>query len=182
MREQECYGSNTRGYEMVVERARDAAARADWDEAFDLFMTADAGGLVSTADLPVLAEVAHAAGHSDPGAGPRAVGPNVCCARTAGSPSSMSASSGGLARSARISLQARSDAIRLTIATALAPQIGSRRCLWAVGSNPFSRFREGPHLQVLVETAERRTRLAHQVREYSQRIEVVRVLPARDSA
>jgi hypothetical protein len=33
MREQERYGSNTRGYEMVVERARDAAARADWDEA-----------------------------------------------------------------------------------------------------------------------------------------------------
>jgi tetratricopeptide (TPR) repeat protein len=49
----------------VVERARDAAARGDWDEAFDLFMKADAGGLVSTADLPVLAEVAYAAGHLD---------------------------------------------------------------------------------------------------------------------
>jgi tetratricopeptide (TPR) repeat protein len=65
MREQDCYGSNTRGYEAVVERARDAAARGDWDEAFDLFMKADAGGLVSTADLPVLAEVAYAAGHLD---------------------------------------------------------------------------------------------------------------------
>jgi len=49
----------------VVEHARDAAARGDWDEAFDLFMKADAGGLVSTADLPVLAEVAYAAGHLD---------------------------------------------------------------------------------------------------------------------
>jgi tetratricopeptide (TPR) repeat protein len=49
----------------VVERARDAAARGDWDEAFDLFMNADAGGLVSTADQPVLAEVAYAAGHLD---------------------------------------------------------------------------------------------------------------------
>jgi tetratricopeptide (TPR) repeat protein len=49
----------------VVERARDAASRGDWDEAFDLFMKADGGGLVSTADLPVLAEVAYAAGHLD---------------------------------------------------------------------------------------------------------------------
>ena len=49
----------------VVERARDAAARGDWDEAFELFMKADAAGLVSTADLPVLAEVAYAAGHLD---------------------------------------------------------------------------------------------------------------------
>jgi tetratricopeptide (TPR) repeat protein len=49
----------------VVERARDAASHGDWDEAFDLFMKADAGGLVSAADLPVLAEVAYAAGHLD---------------------------------------------------------------------------------------------------------------------
>ncbi|MGH2825889.1 MAG: transcriptional regulator [Actinomycetota bacterium] len=49
----------------VVERARDAASGGDWDDAFDLFMKADAGGLVSSADLPVLAEVAYAAGHLD---------------------------------------------------------------------------------------------------------------------
>jgi hypothetical protein len=49
----------------VVERARGAASRGDWDEAFDLFVKADAGGLVSTGDLPVLAEVAYAAGHLD---------------------------------------------------------------------------------------------------------------------
>ena len=49
----------------VVPRARDAASGGDWDEAFDLFVKADARGLVSTADLPVLAEVAYAAGHLD---------------------------------------------------------------------------------------------------------------------
>jgi hypothetical protein len=49
----------------VVQRARDAASRGDWDEAFDLVMKADADGLVSTDDLPVLAEVAYAAGHLD---------------------------------------------------------------------------------------------------------------------
>jgi len=49
----------------VVERARVAASGGDWDEAFDLFMKADAGGLVSAADLPMLAEVAYAAGHLD---------------------------------------------------------------------------------------------------------------------
>jgi len=49
----------------VVERARGAASRGDWDEAFDLFVKADAGGLVSTGDLPVLAEVVYAAGHLD---------------------------------------------------------------------------------------------------------------------
>jgi tetratricopeptide (TPR) repeat protein len=49
----------------VVERARVAASGGDWDEAFDLFVKADAGGLVGTADLPVLAEVAYAAGHLD---------------------------------------------------------------------------------------------------------------------
>lgn len=49
----------------VVERARDAAARADWQQAFDLLMEADADGLLAPADLPVLAEVAYAAGHLD---------------------------------------------------------------------------------------------------------------------
>ena len=49
----------------VVERAHDAAARGDWEEAFDLLMKADADGLAGPADLPVLGEVAYAAGHLD---------------------------------------------------------------------------------------------------------------------
>jgi tetratricopeptide (TPR) repeat protein len=57
--------SDAVGHEAVAQRARDAASRGDWDEAFDLFMQADAGGLVSTIDLPVVAEVAYAAGHLD---------------------------------------------------------------------------------------------------------------------
>jgi tetratricopeptide (TPR) repeat protein len=65
MREQDGYVGNTPGNEAVLQRARDAASRGDWDEAFDLFVKADAGGLVSTGDLPVLAEVAYAAGHLD---------------------------------------------------------------------------------------------------------------------
>ena len=51
--------------EAVVQRARDAAARGDWGTAFELFMKADADGLAGRADLPVLAEVAYAAGHLD---------------------------------------------------------------------------------------------------------------------
>jgi tetratricopeptide (TPR) repeat protein len=49
----------------VVQRAHDAASRGDWQEAFDLFMEADADGLASPADLPVMGEVAYAAGHLD---------------------------------------------------------------------------------------------------------------------
>jgi tetratricopeptide (TPR) repeat protein len=49
----------------VVERARDAAARGGWQEAFDLLMEADADGLLAATDLPVLGEVAYAAGHLD---------------------------------------------------------------------------------------------------------------------
>ena len=49
----------------LVERARDAAARGDWQQAFDLLMEADADGLLAPADLPVLGEVAYAAGHLD---------------------------------------------------------------------------------------------------------------------
>ena len=49
----------------VVERARAAAARGDWQQAFDLLMEADAGGLLAPADLPALGEVAYAAGHLD---------------------------------------------------------------------------------------------------------------------
>ncbi len=49
----------------VVERARVATARGDWREAFDLLMEADADGLLASTDLPVLGEVAYAAGHLD---------------------------------------------------------------------------------------------------------------------
>jgi hypothetical protein len=51
--------------EVVVQRGRQAASRGDWQEAFDLLMQADAYGLISAAELPVLAEVAYAAGHLD---------------------------------------------------------------------------------------------------------------------
>jgi tetratricopeptide (TPR) repeat protein len=46
----------------LVERARDAAARNDWRRAFDLLMEADADGLLPPTELPVLGEVAYAAG------------------------------------------------------------------------------------------------------------------------
>jgi tetratricopeptide (TPR) repeat protein len=49
----------------VVERARLATARGDWRQAFDLLMEADAGGLLPATDLPMLGEVAYAAGHLD---------------------------------------------------------------------------------------------------------------------
>src|SRR5215213_10100130 len=49
----------------LVERAHDAAARNDWRQAFDLLMEADTDGLLAPTDLPVLGEVAYAAGHLD---------------------------------------------------------------------------------------------------------------------
>ena len=49
----------------LVERARAAAAGGDWQQAFDLLIGADADGLLGPADLPVLGEVAYAAGHLD---------------------------------------------------------------------------------------------------------------------
>jgi tetratricopeptide (TPR) repeat protein len=49
----------------VVERAHSAAARGDWQQACDLLMEADADGLLAPTDLPVLGEVAYAAGHLD---------------------------------------------------------------------------------------------------------------------
>jgi tetratricopeptide (TPR) repeat protein len=49
----------------LVERARSAASRGDWQQAFDLFMEADADGMLVPTDLPLLAEVAYAAGHLD---------------------------------------------------------------------------------------------------------------------
>ena len=48
-----------------VERASHAAARGEWKEAFDLLTEADAEGLLGPAELPVLGEVAYAAGHLD---------------------------------------------------------------------------------------------------------------------
>jgi len=49
----------------LVERARDAATRGDWQNAFDLLVAADADGVLAPADLPVLGEVAYAAGDLD---------------------------------------------------------------------------------------------------------------------
>jgi tetratricopeptide (TPR) repeat protein len=49
----------------LVERAHAAAALRDWQQAFDLLMEADADGLLAPTDLPVLGEVAYAAGHLD---------------------------------------------------------------------------------------------------------------------
>jgi tetratricopeptide (TPR) repeat protein len=49
----------------LVERAHSAAARGDWQQAFDLFVEADADGFLTPADLPVMGEVAYAAGHLD---------------------------------------------------------------------------------------------------------------------
>ena len=49
----------------LVERAHAATARGGWQEAFGLFMQADGDGLLAPADLPVLGEVAYAAGHLD---------------------------------------------------------------------------------------------------------------------
>jgi tetratricopeptide (TPR) repeat protein len=53
-----------RAGETLVQRGRDAAARGDWSEAYELFRQADADGL-RPAELPVLGEVAYAAGHLD---------------------------------------------------------------------------------------------------------------------
>jgi tetratricopeptide (TPR) repeat protein len=49
----------------LVERVRSAAARGGWEQAYDLLMEADAGGLLAATDLPVLGEVAYGAGHLD---------------------------------------------------------------------------------------------------------------------
>jgi tetratricopeptide (TPR) repeat protein len=49
----------------LVERARAAAARGGWQQAYDLLIEADADGTLAPADLPMLGEVAYAAGHLD---------------------------------------------------------------------------------------------------------------------
>lgn len=48
-----------------AEDARQAAARGDWPEAFEQLMGLDAGGALEPGDVPLLAEVAYAAGHLD---------------------------------------------------------------------------------------------------------------------
>jgi len=50
---------------MSVRRAREAAARGDWEEAYDVLVKADADGLAGPGDLALLGEVAYAAGHLD---------------------------------------------------------------------------------------------------------------------
>ena len=49
----------------LVERAQSAATRGEWKEAFNLLTEADAAGLLTPAELPMLGEVAYAAGHLD---------------------------------------------------------------------------------------------------------------------
>lgn len=49
----------------LVERAGEAAFRGHWPQAFALLTEADAQGLLGPADLPMLGEVAYAAGHLD---------------------------------------------------------------------------------------------------------------------
>ncbi len=48
-----------------VERAQAAVARGNWPEAFDLLSRADAEGLLTAAELPLLGEVSCAAGRLD---------------------------------------------------------------------------------------------------------------------
>src|SRR5215213_6624396 len=50
---------------MNLQRAREAAAGGDWETGYELLMNADSDGLLGAADLPLLAEVAYAAGHLD---------------------------------------------------------------------------------------------------------------------
>ncbi|MFL6183185.1 MAG: transcriptional regulator, partial [Actinomycetes bacterium] len=49
----------------LVERARDAAAREDWQQAYDLVTEADQEGRLAAIDRALLGEVAYAAGHLD---------------------------------------------------------------------------------------------------------------------
>ena len=87
LREPDCYGGDSAGYGRrrpdprpahdgrralsddagsgLVGRGRAAAARGEWQDAFDLLMEADAVGVLSAADLAALGEVSYAAGHLD---------------------------------------------------------------------------------------------------------------------
>ena len=49
----------------MIERAREAAGRGDWQQACDLLMQADAEGLAGPAELASLGEFAYAAGRLD---------------------------------------------------------------------------------------------------------------------
>jgi tetratricopeptide (TPR) repeat protein len=49
----------------LIERAREAAQRCDWSEAYELLVDADGQGGLAPPDLPLLAEVAYAAGDLD---------------------------------------------------------------------------------------------------------------------
>src|SRR3954469_5100573 len=49
----------------LAERAPSAAPRGEWQQSFDLLTEADAADLLASGDLPVLGEVAYAAGHLD---------------------------------------------------------------------------------------------------------------------
>ena len=50
---------------MSVQRAREAAARGEWEVAYDILVKVDAAELAGRGDLPLFAEVAYAAGHLD---------------------------------------------------------------------------------------------------------------------
>jgi tetratricopeptide (TPR) repeat protein len=50
---------------MSVLGAREAAARGDWEDAFDLLVKADADGLLGPAELSLFGEVAYSSGHLD---------------------------------------------------------------------------------------------------------------------
>ena len=49
----------------LLERARHAAAQSDWQQAYELFVQADASQLLDGADLALFAQCAYAAGHVD---------------------------------------------------------------------------------------------------------------------
>jgi tetratricopeptide (TPR) repeat protein len=50
---------------ILVERAREAAGRSEWQQAYDLLIEADASTPLNGPDLALLADVAYAAGHLD---------------------------------------------------------------------------------------------------------------------
>lgn len=56
--------AQTDGTDIAV-RARQSASQGDWAGAFELFMTLETGGALTSADLPLFADVAYAAGHLD---------------------------------------------------------------------------------------------------------------------
>ena len=49
----------------LLKRARDAAAQSDWQQAYELFVQADASQLLDGPDLALFAQCAYAAGHVD---------------------------------------------------------------------------------------------------------------------